>query len=356
METLPIYGSRRPTTSWPSVDDPDETWARLSTIDGPAWCEERETWIVHTPRDILEVTADPFTYSNNVPSERNPEHDFLLTVDPPHHTLERRLFIWRFASALRRTSERAGRIVSDIGDRLPRESDVDLLEQFCGPIAHVVRVEVLGAASVAQWEPTATLISRAAALLGGPPAPLAEHTVAATTNSPIHQLRQDLLDLGRCGDVVDGQMLGLACALLVALEDTLRAATALALAEPSRQRRSGEGSLGDTPILGLYRTVTRPTRLATQRPAPGERLFIAFAAANHASRRLGQRRDFSFGSGIHACPARQMVNRVVAAAASYGEARFEIGGEGRLPIVPHSHFRSPGTLRATVVAGGRGSS
>ncbi|TFV91145.1 hypothetical protein [Blastococcus sp. CT_GayMR16] len=303
---------------------------------------------------MMRICNDVASFSNNVPGHRDVRLDFLLTVDPPQHSFERGLFMSHFSEVFRRVRNESAGLVREVGGRLDGGRSVDIMSQYCRPIAESVRDAVLAINGPPHGP---SLEARVEALLGGIGEASSARIVPRAKLPPLAGLHLDLVESGRPVHQVDGQIAGLAAALLVALEDTLASAIGLALlsgveGDGSRRGRRRSAIMEDSPLLGLYRSVRRDVEVADQRLQHGELVFVAFAAANHQTALRGEPwPDYSFGWGPHRCPARHLVNRVVTDAVGYGKDRFTVESRRPIEVREHSHFRAPLEIVGRVLPG-----
>lgn len=330
---------------WPSVRTPSKSWRELAKAEGPVWCPERRIWLVHRAEDINAVCSNPEVFSNQVAGERNLNYDFLLTVDPPRHTLDRTNFLRCFGPTLRRAYAQVPQLVADGGNALASGNEIDLVADFCHPLGQAVAESVLGC-PIPDPE-SGDLSDRAEQLLAN-----CDSAPGIDVGTPLRQLRDKILGYSSSDEAM-GRTRGLAAAMLVACETTLPAAVALAIWNDAQPGGWGpcvpprSPLIADTPLLGLFRSVTRRAEVGGTTFRAEDDLFLCFGAANLASRTSGSCRDYSFGVGIHSCPARRLVERTVAASVEYAHRSFAVRSElGQLDVREHGHLREPTSLPA----------
>lgn len=158
----------------------------------------------------------------------------------------------------------------------------------------------------------------------------------------MHDLLEDLVSGGTERDVAAARITGLACAVMVALHDTLAAAVALALLRVARL--GSPASIAavefDTPLLGLYRVAQADVRLGEAIVAQGDLLFVAWAAAAYQS---GDAR-YLYGAGPHRCPAATLSDAVVASALQYASTHWDLELLHRPLFAELPHLRIPTAL------------
>jgi cytochrome P450 len=301
------------------------------------WEPAAGVWLAHDPEQVEEIARATSTFSSAVPGERDSLYDFLLTVDPPRHTDDRRSFLRHFGTRMSHAVEAVPFTVSDVADRVA-PGPVDLMASLCRPIGQRLSAEVLGwvdveelsAAPMAIWEELRRSLGE-------------QSSRDRREASPLMAIVHELDTGGLAPEVSRGRVAGLAVAMQLALEQTLPAAIGLALARLAAGQTVSETHpvASDTPLLGLYRIATRDVQMGPAHIRRGDRLFLAWAAANSETE-MG--RDFSYGIGAHRCPAAWLGDKVVRTATEY------VGRQWNLELLepptfrPHQHFRSPDSL------------
>jgi cytochrome P450 len=326
---------------WLDVAQPHVTWETLSSVDSPVWFEDHGVWLVHRPADVERVARDTETFSSAVPGLRSMELDFLLTVDPPKHKLERAAFVRHFGPRIHAVVAGARTTVAALAGGIPAGEVVDLSEALFRPLGGCVSRQILGShgeavaglPSDAAWREVSRLL-------------IAGAGAHSTDDSPAAALFDDLCRSGVSPDVARGRVAGLVCAMLVASDETLPAAMALALLQIATGRKVAVSTpvAADTPLLGLYRLARKSVTIGSAKISRGQRVFLAWGAANYAATGT----DFSYGVGPHRCPAAMMVNAVVGAVISHVQTHWNVELAEPVFIAPHSHFRGPQALRCEI--------
>ncbi|WP_156365337.1 cytochrome P450 [Sciscionella sediminilitoris] len=132
-------------------------WLRARRAAGPIWQDERGHYHLFRHADLLDVVADPVTYSSDTVTRpsggaESPPPGTLLLMDPPAHRTMRRLVTKAF-SARRvndlgpRITELATELLDGISARTPEADgavEVDLVDAFANPLPVTVIAELLG--------------------------------------------------------------------------------------------------------------------------------------------------------------------------------------------------------------------
>lgn len=321
---------------WLSVATPAVTWKQLVANPRPVWVAEKSLWLVHVPAQVERVACDPRTFSSAVPGERRLDCDPLLTVDPPQHTRDRYEFVHRFGPRIRRARRRALESARQLVSELPSSVELDLVSAFCRPLGAIVGDEVVGTIRPDAFNVAPSSVYRELERL----ASLRERP---DRDTPIEEMRDALCAGGVTPERAAGRAAGLACALLVACEETLPAGIALTLARVAGgdTTRAPRPLMADTPLLGLYRVARRAATVGGVRMRRGEQVFLAWAAANAR----GGTFDYTYGFGPHRCPAAGLVDAVVGGAVSELVTRAAVTLLDPVEYHAHSHFRAPVALR-----------
>lgn len=130
--------------AWLDVTTPEVAWARFAHREGPTWLSDDQLWVVHSPAQVDAVASDTERFSNAVPGDRNLAFDFLLTVDPPRHGVDRSAFLRRFAPRLHATNTVAPKLAEECAAPIVPSGPVELVDAFCRPLAAAVGQKVIG--------------------------------------------------------------------------------------------------------------------------------------------------------------------------------------------------------------------
>lgn len=324
-------------TKWVELERPEDAWERLSRRSGPVWATDLDAWVIHRPEHVRAVAADPGLYSSAVKGPRDRTRDFLLTVDPPMHGDHRALFRDLFAAPLRRLQNIVPKLVVRHAQTCPRVMPFDLVNTFSEPLGKDIATEIIGDLEPGDLEPLNPAVREC--LVGRLPS-----LDVRRSPSPILALYRTLICRGTAPEVAAGQAAGFAIALLVAARDTLPAAVTLALTEPVVAPH------WPSPLLGLYRVATADSTVGDVPIGRGERLFLAWAAADHCSAVDGSR--LMFGSGIHRCPAAGLVTRTVQTARRELIELRGLRSTGVRRFRQHPHFRGCEEVMVRLCSGG----
>jgi cytochrome P450 len=330
---------------WPDVADPQRSWTQLEACPSPTWLDREQTWLVHAPDQVEQVARDVKSFSNSVPGPRRMELDFLLTVDPPQHRLERAAFQRHFGVRIRAAAASSFATVAALAATVRSRDVVDLVPAFCRPLGAAVSDRIVGHLDPTIFNAAPSGIRSELHRLFD----LRQQRAEQDASMPFHDLLQELRDAGVPAEVAGGRVAGLACAILIAAEDTLPAGAALALARIAAGDEVDPRTplACDPPILGLYRVARQPATLGDVRIREGQRLFVSWAAANRAS----DTGAYTYGIGVHRCPAAGLVDRTVGAVAAHAQAhwRLELAEPVRFRV--HAHLRAPTALRCRLESG-----
>lgn len=325
--------------TWPDVAEPWNAWQQLDRFGaGVVWDESQQLWVVHTPELVSAVANDPGRFSSAVPDERDMVLDFLLTVDPPRHGVDRRLFLRIFGPRLAAATRGSSEIVRWAGASITATRRLDLVAGFCKPVADAVSSLVVGYLDAPELSRDAPADIRMELLRLS----ARERPEPSDGEAPFEFLRQCLINEGLRPDVAAGRVSGLACSVLIALHGTLSAAIALAFLGVARGTPPdvGEPVKADSPLLGLFRIARTDAFLDGAAIRAGDRLFLAWGAAN----RVSENGDYSFGVGPHRCPASRLVNSVVSESVVFASSKWRTTLLENPRFTKHSHFRAPESL------------
>ena len=322
--------------SWPNVAAPHATWEQLRRLGRPVWVSEEAAWIVHLPEHVEAVALDTRAFANAVPTARQIEHDYLLTADGATHHQHRATFLRHFGPRIQAASAAAETTVTTVVETVDDADIVELVTDLCNPIGTAVGSQIIGYVDESDL-----------ALAGGESRVelhrlLERHDAEPSAGSPARDLLQQLVHEGTPPAVASSQVAGLLCAMLVAAQDTLPAACALTLLRSLRSEEIPDRQplVADTPLLGLFSVCRISTNLGDVRIRAGDRVFVAWAAANSAS----DGRDYTFGHGVHRCPAARAVNELVLAAVGAARTALALHLVGPVRVEAHSHVRRPQAL------------
>ena len=322
-----------------SAAHPSELWDSPDT-QCPIWIPERRSWFLTTPQNVRTALRDVEGFRNAVPGDRDMNADFLLTVDGQKHSEERREFFRHFSVGLAETTAESERIVRKTWAEVQKNSAPDLLADFSRPLCKELLCRFMGCelpGARDEYSGTSDLEQRASTLL---------LSTSANASRPAQLLLSALVDdLGREPDLAFRQVHGLLCALLVAFEETLPAAVVITLLSAKSPEWStypyahSHPLVLDTPLIGLHRVLGDDRRISNVLLARGEQAFVCLAAANRLSLQSGENQDYSFGLGLHSCPARGLVGQVLRQVLAYVPPQLRwVGSEAN--FVPHTHFRT----------------
>ena len=395
--------------------DPYPVYTRLRDEAPVCRVEADDVWAVSRYDDVTAVLRDPGTFSSAAMRDfmtggaarrhraRNPWADqasmmfgnsrVVLAVDPPDHTVLRRLLSRSFTPrAIEARRPMVERICDGLVDDLlasAADGPVDFVPTVSWPLPVLVIAEMLGVPperleDFKRWSddivdlvsgvgesvmhPTALaeLVVYMVELLGDrrarPPGDdlvgllLQSEGDGGDTLTPIEIVSFCMLLLV-AGNETTTSLLGNALAALLAHPDQFERLRA----EPELVRSCLEESLRyDSPFQGLYRTTTRPTTIAGVDVPEGAVLLVLFAAANRDERHYSDPDRFDvarnpvdhvgFGAGIHLCLGAALARleaEVVVQALLERTERIEAAG----PVVrmPSHILRSVTSLPITVV-------
>lgn len=345
-------------TSDAQLADPYPLYARLRAQCPVLHDQDRDIWILTRHEDVVRVVHDPETFSSEsaVRITAGPESDEVKQVlaegwsltpnltesDGEEHTRLRvavnRVFTPRRVAALepfvRDTAE-------DLIARFAEDGSTDIIESYAWPLPLMVMARILGVPPrdvplLRQWSSNWLKLSVGT----GEPAERVDwardvvamqHYVMALLDDP-HRAGEDSLvsSLAQYGiehrlDHVE--LMRIAMNLIIAGHVTVTRAIGnglVTLLENPAQLatlRSGRASAEtmveetlryESPVQGLFRTVTRETELGGRHLRPGDRVMVHWGSANRdacvfedpdefALRTRPGRHQMAFGRGVHAC-------------------------------------------------------
>jgi cytochrome P450 len=371
--------------------DPWPVYARLQA-EAPAYFYRRlNTWVVTRHHDVRYVARTPeiFTASHGillldgVKSGAGAQdlfagaEDFVGLTDPPRHTELRRIMQPPFMPpALAALEPRIAGFVDDLLTNMPLAEPVDWVERFAARLPVMVIAAILGIddhdeeffGRVRAWsdivEDLASKDLSEEELVDGKRTftELNSYILAmfdrkrrAPGDDFLSSLLADELD-GR--KLSEANLVGCTQALIAAGSDTVRSMLSSIVAlfaahddqfqivreDASRTPAAVEEILRFAPPARAFaRQVVTPTVLHGQQLSPGERMVMAFDAANRDPEVFDDphvfdvtkdraHRNVAFGFGTHVCiaaPLARIEGRVVIDALRARCRRFEPAGEGR---------------------------
>ncbi|MGH9047439.1 MAG: cytochrome P450 [Acidimicrobiales bacterium] len=356
-----------------AVDDPVLIQSRLRASCPIAWTERSGGfWSIFRYGDIARVTRDPATFAQGRPQRGNPRPP--LEVNPPIHTAYRSVLHRYF------TATAVGELESDVramvverlnpliesggGDfarsftyplptqvvcrflRLPPSSTV-LINRLSDEIYLNEEGRGENPAAVAAAEAELTdfafaVVAERRRLPEDPSRDLISGMIAAEIEGATlsdHQIVEVLRLLFVAGHNSTTSSLGicfLAMARDGALQDRLRA-------QPELIGRAIDEFLRlETPVMGMPRTVTKPTEIGSASLNPGDQLFLVWASANRDASVFPEadvckidrapNKHMTFGRGIHACIGRDLAElelRVACEELLARSSHFELAAPSR---------------------------
>src|SRR4051812_590529 len=336
------------------ADDPsavDAWYARLHEGGALHYNAERRIWIISRHEDVRAGTRahDALSSADSITPARNNRLPMLIAMDRPEHTRLRRIAARQFThEAIGRRRASIEQIVREAFDALPRDEAFDAVPQLSGPIPVEVIAEMLGIpradrARFRDWSDrvvvafgvvTYTALARNIGSLSRSTIALRRYLTAAIAErrtAPGDDLISHLIASSEEGRLTEEEVFWFAFLLLVAGNETttsLIGGMLLAFAhnpdqyarlreDPSLIPSTVEESLRHvSPIQGLYRTALTDHAVGSATIPAGERVLLAFGAANRDPRRYPEPDRFlvdrdpsdhlAFGSGIHFCLGAQL--------------------------------------------------
>ncbi|MES5825242.1 cytochrome P450 [Streptomyces sp. RG80] len=345
-------------TSDDQLADPYPVYAQMRAQCPALHDRERDIWILTRHEDVLRVVHDPETFSSEsaVRITAGPESDEVKQVlaegwaltpnltesDGEEHTRLRvavnRVFTPRRVAALEP-------FVKDTADeliaRFAAAGRADIIEGYAWPLPLMVMARILGMPPqdvplLRQWSSNWLKLSVGT----GEPAERVDWARDVVTMQ--HYVMGLLADTDRAGEdsllsslaryglehgLDDVELMRIVMNLIIAGHVTVTRAIGnglVTLLENPRQLaalRAGEASADDmveeilrieSPVQGLFRTVTRETELGGKRLVPGDRVMVHWGSANRDDRVFENPEEFAlsgrprrhqmaFGRGVHAC-------------------------------------------------------
>lgn len=345
-------------TSDSQLPDPYPVYARLRDECPVRHDGETSVWVVTRHDDVVRVAHDPETYSSEsaVKLTVGPEADEVKQVlaegwsltpnltesDGTQHTRLRvavnRVFTPRRVAELEPFVRAAA---DDLIGRFAAAGSTDIIENYAWPLPLTVMARILGVASDdvprlrrwshswlklsvgtgraaerAEWARDVVamqhhvmgmLLDTSQVLDGG----LILSLVDARDDSSLDtvELMRIVLNLIIAGHVTVTRAIGNG---IVTLLENPRQLAALRDGEVTAEAMVEETLRFESPVQGLFRTVTKETELGGERLCPGDRVMVHWGAANRDERVIDEPDEFAirprpgrhmlaFGRGIHAC-------------------------------------------------------
>jgi cytochrome P450 len=345
-------------TSDEQLADPYPVYAQMRARCPVLHDRDRDVWILTRHEDVTRVVHDPGTFSSEsaVRITAGPEPDDvkqalaegwaltpnLTESDGEEHTRLRaavnRVFTPRRVAALepfvRDTAE-------DLIARFAADGSTDIIEDYAWPLPLMVMARILGVPPgdvplLRQWSSNWLKLSvgtgeaaervewaRDVVTMQHYVMGLLADTDRAGEDSLITSLAQDALAHG----LDDVELMRIVMNLIIAGHVTVTRAIGNGLVtllrNPERlEALRGEESAAETmveeilrlesPVQGLFRTVTQETELGGTRLLPGDRVMVHWGSANRDERVFDNPEEFAasprprrhqmaFGRGVHAC-------------------------------------------------------
>jgi beta-dihydromenaquinone-9 omega-hydroxylase len=312
----------------------------------------RRIWIISRHEDVRAGARshDTLSSADSITPARNDRLPMMIAMDRPEHTRLRRIVARQFThEAIDRRRASVEQIVRDAFDALPRDgAPFDAVERLSGPIPVEVIAQLLGIpredrAQFRDWSDrvvvafgvvTYPMLARSIRSIWTSTLALhayLEAAIAERRRAPRDDLISHLIASSEEGRLTADELFWFTFLLLVAGNETttsLIGGMLLAFARnPDQYARVREdpalipGVVEESlryvsPIQGLYRTALADHPVGDGVVPAGERVLLAFGAANRDPRRYPDpdrflvERDASdhlaFGSGIHFCLGAQL--------------------------------------------------
>ncbi|MGW2420993.1 cytochrome P450 [Streptomyces sp. NPDC001709] len=352
--TMPTFDP----TSDSQLSDPYPTYARMRDECPVLHDREMNVWVVTRHDDVMHVVHDPETYSSEsaVRATTGPESDEVKQVlaegwsltpnltesDGEEHT-RLRLAVNRVFTP-RRVAELEPFIRATAGELIERfaaAGSTDIIEDYAWPLPLAVMAQILGVPPkdvprLRQWSHNWLRLSVGT----GPVQERVEwaRDVVAMQHYVLALLRDSrqtgggglIASLARAGDEhsLDAvELMRIVMNLIIAGHVTVTRAIGnglVTLLENPRQLAALRDDAGmadamveeilrfESPVQGLFRTVTKETELGGRQLRPGDRVMVHFGSANRDERVIADPHEFAikprpgrhmlaFGRGVHAC-------------------------------------------------------
>ncbi|GGQ91316.1 cytochrome P450 [Streptomyces asoensis] len=358
MSAPPAFDPAFDPTSDDQLADPYPRYAQMRARCPVLHDRDRDIWVLTRHEDVARVVHDPGTFSSEsaVRISGGPESEEVQQVlaegwsltpnltesDGEEHTRLRvavnRVFTPRRVAALepfvRDTAE-------DLIARFAADGHTDIIESYAWPLPLIVMAKILGVPprdvpllrrwssnwlklSVGTGEPAERVEwARDVVTMQHYVMSLLDDTDRADPDSLISSLaryglehRLEHVELMRivmnliiAGHVTVTRAIGNGLLTLLEHPDQLEA---LRTGEASAETMVEETLRFESPVQGLFRTVTRPTELGGRHLAPGDRVMVHWGSANRDAdvfddpdafdlRSRPGRHQMAFGRGVHAC-------------------------------------------------------
>ncbi len=340
------------------LSDPYPTYARMRAECPVQHDGEMNVWVVSRHDDVVRVVHDPETYSSEsaVRLSTGPESDEVKQVlaegwsltpnltesDGEEHARLRvavnRVFTPRRVAELEPFVRAAA---DDLIGRFAAAGSADIIENYAWPLPLTVMARILGVPSdhvprLRQWSHSWLRLSVGTGR-AGERVEWARHVVAmqhyvlamlqdagavrddglisslvearGENSLDTVELMRIVMNLIIAGHVTVTRAIGNG---LVTLLDNPRQLAALREGEETAEAMVEETLRFESPVQGLFRTVTKETELGGRRLRPGDRVMVHWGSANRDERVIAEPDQFvirprpgrhmlAFGRGIHAC-------------------------------------------------------
>jgi cytochrome P450 len=345
----------------------DQTFARLRAADGLSWHQPLESifglvepgfWALTRRSDIVYASQHPELFTsaqgvalNPLPIEIQRISTFFLTMDPPEHTVYRRLISSAFTpKQLRRIEDQIQRNAVQIVDNLVGAGDVDFVKACSARLPMLTIAEMLGVAAdkrerVAQageaifsssddeyatFQERAEFSMREMQLLVDTAVDLAQFR----RRQPGDDLMTNIVNAEVDGTKLTDEQIGAFMILLTSAgNDTTKQTTThamKALIDHPEQRmwlmEDFDGRIGSaieefvrwtTPVIQFARFATQDTELAGQSIHAGEKVGLFYCSANRDESAFAAPQEFDLsrspnphigfgGLGPHYCLGNQL--------------------------------------------------
>lgn len=321
-----------------------ETLGEMQQRHPVAWSEASGGfWALLTHADVVTASADweTFTVTEGImiPATGKSMPVIPAELDPPRHGGFRKLVLPHFTpKALAPVEPDIRTLVAEAFAPLVERGRADLVTEFARPVPVLVICRVLGI--VSDWERIHELGENFMAAFADTEHPergkaaaqeleaFLEEEIAARRGRPVDDLLGLLVNAEIDGDLItETEALGLVQLLVVAghgtTVDGIGTMIHRLLTEPGvRERLVADRTLVPrmideclrlhAPVWNMARTVRRPTTLGDAQMEPGEKVMLAFGAANHDPAKFPDpfvfdldreslTQHLTFGSGRHRC-------------------------------------------------------
>lgn len=320
-------------------------WYAVMRQHKPAYYDEKNgIWHVFRYSDVKKVLSDFSSFSSSegrVESGNNPIGASIISTDPPRHTHLRSLVSKAFTP--RRVQEMAPRIraiAEDLVEKLLREGECDLVEEYSGPLPVIVIAELLGIPpedrrKFKKWSDalvsgTSEGMDETSNEYFDPQAAMAEYfsqIIKMKREQPGNDLISSLLEAEMEGEKLSQfDLLGFCILLLVAGNETTTNLITNAVLTLTRNIESYGRVIEDrslipgmieevlryrSPVQSMFRTCIKDTEIGGETIRRGEPVLAWIGSANHDLEEFGDAEEFNiertpnrhiaFGEGVHFC-------------------------------------------------------